>query len=168
MAQTASGEAYPGKISLRPASANDNGFLLHVYESTRLEEVESWGWNVVQQTDFLRMQYEIRKRGYSGSYSSAETSVISIGDSLAGSIIIFRGRGEIRLVDIALLPEFRNRGIGTHLIKMLISEAARSRSSVRLNVLRGNRAALLYGRLGFAAIGGDEMYIEMEVAPAES
>jgi ribosomal protein S18 acetylase RimI-like enzyme len=114
------------------------------------------------------MQYEARKGGYATAYPTAESAVISIGDLPAGSIIIFRGPSEIRLVDIALLPEFRGRGLGGEVISMLVSEAAHAGSRLRLSVLRSNRATHLYERLGFIATGGDEMYCEMECRPTES
>jgi len=37
---------------------------------------------------------------------------------------------------------------------------------LRLSVLRGNRAARLYQRLGFVKIAEDEMYLQMERKPA--
>jgi ribosomal protein S18 acetylase RimI-like enzyme len=156
------------KTSLRPATVNDDDLLLHVYASTRQDEMASWGWSAVQQSSFIRMQYDARKRGYATTYPSAENSIISMGDVPAGSIIIFRGPSEIRLVDIALLPEFRGRGLGGEVIRMLISEAADAGCALRLSVLRSNRATHLYERLGFISRGGDEMYCEMERLPSES
>jgi ribosomal protein S18 acetylase RimI-like enzyme len=158
----------PGKICLRPATVNDKDLLLQVYAGTRKDEMASWGWSAAQQSSFIRMQFDARKRGYATTYPSAENSIISIGDVPAGSLIIFRGPGEIRLVDIALLPEFRGRGLGGEVIRMLISEATDAGSALRLSVLRSNRATHLYERLGFVAKGSDEMYCEMECAPAES
>ena len=151
---------------MRPASPSDDEFLLHVYVSTRLEEMASWGWSPAQQSTFIRMQFAARRRSYVTAYPSAEHNVILFGDVPAGSIIIFRGPAEVRLLDIALLPEFRGRGIARNLIGMLVSEAARSELPVRLSVLRGNPAARLYERLGFIAKGGDQMYTEMECLPA--
>jgi ribosomal protein S18 acetylase RimI-like enzyme len=156
------------KTCLRPATVNDNDLLLHVYASTRQDEMASWGWSAAQQSSFIRMQFDARKRGYAATYPSAENSIISIGDVPAGSLIIVRGPGEIRLVDIALLPEFRGRGLGGEVIRMLIAQAADAGSVLRLSVLRSNRATRLYERLGFIAKGGDEMYCEMECAPTES
>jgi len=161
-------EAALPKISLRPASANDSEFLLHVYASTRQDEMISWGWSPAQQVSFARMQYDVRQRGYAAAYPSAESSVVSVGDCPAGSLIVFRAQDELRLVDISLLPEFRGRGIGEHLIRMLISEAASLRSPLRLSVMRGNRAAHLYERLNFVSSGGDAMYCEMECVPAQN
>jgi GNAT superfamily N-acetyltransferase len=166
MASTENQAAWAGKIALRPASANDSEFLVHVYSSTRRDEMASWGWSPAQQGSFVRMQYDVRGRGYAAAYPAAAVSVVSVDGVLAGSIIIFRGPTEIRLLDISLLEEYRGRGIGRDLIASLLSEAARSKFPLRLNVLRGNRAAHLYERLGFVAIGGDAMYCEMEWAPA--
>jgi ribosomal protein S18 acetylase RimI-like enzyme len=150
------------EISLRPATPNDNEFLIQVYASTRQEEMASWGWSTTQQELFIQMQYDARRRGYAASCPSAETSIILHREVLAGSMITFRGSDEIRLLDISLLSEFRGRGIGGYLIKMLIFDAARQKSAVRLSVVRGNRAALLYERLGFVETGGDAVYFEME------
>ena len=161
-------EAASPRITLRPASANDSEFLMHVYASTRWDEMISWGWSPAQQVSFVGTQYDARQRGYAAAYPSAESSVVSVGDCPAGSLIVFRGQDELRLVDISLLPEFRSRGIGGHLIRMLISEAAGLGFPLRLSVMRGNRAARLYERLNFVSSGGDAMYCEMECVPARN
>lgn len=157
----------PGEITLRAASADDDEFLVRVYASTRGEELASWGWSPDQQVAFCRMQFHVRQRGYAAAFPSAETSVILAGGVPAGSMIVFRGENEIRLVDISLLPDFRVCGIGGNLIRGLISEAAGSRRALRLSVRRDNRAARLYKRLGFMATGGDPIYCEMELAAPE-
>lgn len=168
VAKITNGEALTENFSLRPASPIDSEFLLRVYASTREEEMDAWGWSAAQQSSFIRMQYEVRKRSYATAYPSAEFSVILLDNVPAGSMIIFRGASEIRLLDIALLPEFRGRGVGRDLIGRLISEAARSKLPVRLSVLLGNKAARLYERLGFVATGGDQIYCEMERPSAEA
>ena len=158
-------EISTGKIILRPAAEGDDDFLTQVYASTRQEEMALWAWNPIQQKAFIQMQYDARRRGYAAAHPSAETSIILHGEAPAGSMIVFRGAGEIRLLDISLLSEFRRRGIGRELITMLISEAVRSGVVVRLSVVRGNPAARLYERLGFVATGGDAIYCEMERSP---
>lgn len=165
MASSDSQKALSRVISLRPAEVSDSEFLIRVYASTRAEEMAVWGWNPAQQSGFIRMQFEARRRGYASSYPSAVTSVIFLDDVPVGSLTAFRGTGETRLLDISLLAEYRERGIGRELITVLISEAASLKSAVRLSVVRGNRAARLYERLGFAAAGGDAVYCEMEYLP---
>jgi ribosomal protein S18 acetylase RimI-like enzyme len=76
--------------------------------------------------------------------------------------MIGRDASKTTLVDIALLPEFRNRGLGTRAVAGLIEEARGSSLPLRLSVARGNPAIRLYERLGFSAISADPVYIEME------
>ena len=68
---------------------------------------------------------------------------------------------EIHLDQLHLIEIARNRGIGTELITALQDRAKASGKSLALNVMRGNRAQLLYDRLGFRVDGGDEEKIRM-------
>ena len=81
-------------------------------------------------------------------------------------MIVDRAAQEIRLVDIALLPEHRNRGYGGREVADLIRLAESLTLPLRLSVLRGNPAIRLYARLGLVWKGSDGMYIEMEYASA--
>ena len=56
---------------------------------------------------------------------------------------------EIRLVDIALLPEYRNAGLGAALVEWVQAQARAAGKAVRLHVRPDNRACRLYERLGF-------------------
>jgi ribosomal protein S18 acetylase RimI-like enzyme len=71
-------------------------------------------------------------------------------------------RGEIRLVDIALLPEHRGRGIGGALLRGLLDEGAVSGRRVSMHVERSNPALRLYERLGFERVKDDGIYWLME------
>jgi ribosomal protein S18 acetylase RimI-like enzyme len=152
------------EIRTRPANSSDQDFLLEVYAGVRREEMLSWGWSTEQQRDFVRMQFLSRRQSYLLQYPDASESVIVVDGAPAGSMTVFRGASEIRLVDIAVLPEFRGRGIGGGLITGLAHEAVCSGLPLRLSVAQGNRAARLYGRIGFVSTGRDSMYIEMEYA----
>ena len=66
------------------------------------------------------------------------------------------------MIDIALLPEQRGRGIGTMLLEQLVGEARRAGKAVRLRVLRTNRALSLYRRLGFRVVREADVYAELE------
>lgn len=154
--------ACPHAVSLRPASANDEAFVRQVYASTRQEEMQSWGWTAEQQQHFVRMQFDARRSAYAATYPVSVECVILDADVPAGSITVSRSSAEIRLVDIALLPEHRSRGIGTILLSMLTRESMSSDIPVRLSVVRGNPAYHLYERLGFVVTDAGPMYLEME------
>jgi len=153
-------------IGKRPSCASDLEFLARVYQGTREEELSSLGWSAAQQQAFARMQFDVRRRYYSGAYPEAEECVILCDDSPAGSMIINRETGGLRVVDIALLPEHRNRGIGGSLLSDLLGEARALQLPLSLSVLRSSPAIRLYRRLGFEPLpGDDEVYLEMEYRP---
>src|SRR5580700_10184803 len=137
----------PIALSQRPRLPDDEEFLFRLYAGTRAEELAAWGWPPAQQESFLRMQLRARAQSYAATYSGASHSILLQGDLPVGSAIVWRGPTEFRLVDIAILPEFRNRGWGGQWISGLISEAAAARIPVRLSVQRGNPAMRLYQRL---------------------
>jgi ribosomal protein S18 acetylase RimI-like enzyme len=64
----------------------------------------------------------------------------------------------LRLIDIAMLPEWQGKGIGTHLIRDLIGE----RLPVVLHVAIDNPARALYERLGFEVKAAEGIYLRME------
>jgi GNAT superfamily N-acetyltransferase len=66
-----------------------------------------------------------------------------------GSLYVHRGAREIRLMDIALLPVWRRRGIGGELVQALLTEAETANKSVTLHVEPGNPARCFYLRAGF-------------------
>jgi len=152
-------------ISLRGTRPEDREFLLRVYGSTREPEMLSWGWPAAQQSHFIEMQFAVRARGYAAAYPAAVESIVLADDKPAGYILVLRAPLEIRLVDIALLPQFRNLGITSVLLGGLIAESLHKKIPLRLSILKGNRAARLYERLGFFVKSGDAMYCEMEHAP---
>lgn len=150
------------EVRLRAAGPQDCEFLLRLYTSTREEEMAAWGWTAAQREAFLQMQFVARERFYDAAYPAAERQIILLREAPAGAMIVFRNSAEIRLVDIALLPEQRNRGTGAKLIGELIREASGAGLPLKLTVLRANPAARLYARLGFERTGEDAMYLHME------
>ena len=59
----------------------------------------------------------------------------------------------IQLRQIFLLPEMRNRGLGTNFLNWMKERADRKRKDLTLDVLTNNPARRLYERLGFKAVG---------------
>ena len=140
-----------GRIRLRAAQDNDRGFLFQVYASTRSEELANIGWSAEQQRAFLSMQFDAQHRYYHENFPSAQFDVIELDGKPVGRLYVGRGAKEIRVIDIALLPEYRGRGHGSSLMRALLSEARAASKQVVLHVEQHNRASRLYLRLGFVA-----------------
>jgi ribosomal protein S18 acetylase RimI-like enzyme len=152
-----------GKVELRPVSASDDQFLLSVYASTREEELAQAEWADGQKEMFLRWQFDLQRREYDTRFPDAVYRVIAIDGQPAGRIWVGADNEQIRLLDIALLPEFQNRGVGTALLEKLKSEAQSAGKALRHMVfVLNNNADRFYERLGFKKIEDFGAYKHME------
>jgi ribosomal protein S18 acetylase RimI-like enzyme len=152
--------------SLRPSGPDDRDFLLRVYASTREEELRLVDWSDEQKDAFVRMQFEAQDAYYREHYEPATFDVIEANGEPAGRLYVARWEDEIRIVDLALLPEYRSRGIGTALLNDLLEEGARTGKRVSIHVEMNNPARRLYERLGFVESGEHGVYRLLEATPA--
>lgn len=136
-------------IDFRPATPADRAFLYRVYASTRREELAITGWSDSQLDDFLKMQFEWQAAQYLNNYPDASFDLILVDGNPAGRFYVDRTQNDIRIIDIALLPEFRGRGTGGRIIGALIREADAEGRGISLHVEANNPARRLYERLGF-------------------
>ena len=153
-------------ITLRPIEPDDEEFLYRVYAGTREAELAQVAWDAAQKEAFLRMQFTAQHQYYQEHYAGAAFQVILADGRPAGRLYVARWPDEIRIVDIALLPEYRNAGIGTALLRDLLAEGARAGKPVSIHVERFNPALRLYERLGFTSITDKGVYLLLEWAPA--
>jgi GNAT superfamily N-acetyltransferase len=157
-----------GALTLRSVVVADEEFLLSVYASTRADELAQAEWEPGQQDAFVKWQFDMQLREYDVRFPDADYYVILIDDRPAGRIWIGRDERQIRLLDIAILPEFQNRGAGTILLRRLIDESKRSGKALRHMVfVLNNDAHRFYERLGFRIIEDLGAYKHMEWRPEE-
>lgn len=136
-------------ITLRPINGDDLEFLFRLYASTRAEELAATGWGTAMVEGFLRMQFNLQHTQYQQNYLGASFNLICVDAAPAGRLYVQRGRDEMRLIDIALLPEYRGKGLGRQLLGDLIREADENGMTISLHVEVHNPALALYTRLGF-------------------
>ncbi len=149
-------------MTLRPVTGHDRPFLLRVYEGTR-DDVSALPWPEQQRREFVAMQFAAQEADYGTRFPDAEHSVVLVDGVPHGRIWIDRNAAEIRLLDVALLPERRNRGTGRVLLERLIAEAQSAGKPLRHSVYKSNTGALrFYERLGFEVVETFEMYVLME------
>jgi len=151
--------------TLRPVTAADAAFLLQVYKSSRGEDLRELGWDEARIDEFLDMQYEAQRAFDDKDYPEANDEVILSSGKRAGRLLVDSRENEIRCIDLALLPEFRNRGLGTLLLRRLQHEAAAANKPLRLQVIRFSRATNLFERLGFVRTSESGTHFQMEWEP---
>jgi len=149
-------------ISFRPVNSKDELFLYRLYASTRETELAQTNWSQAEKQTFLKQQFRAQHQFYMQQFSDAAFDVVLIDKQPAGRLYVDRRVDEIRLIDIALLPEHRNKGIGTSLISDLLNEAKEENKPLRIHVEKFNPALQLYKRLGFREVSDSGVYYLME------
>ena len=162
---TSEGGAAAG-LSLRPVRDDDRDFLYRVYAGTRSEELAlATDWSAEQKEQFLRQQFAAQDAYYRENYPGAEWSVVLRHGEPAGRLYVHRRPAEIRLMEIALLPEHRGGGLGTALLEELMAEARATARPLTIHVEVYNPALRLYERLGFRKKEDKGVYWLMEWLP---
>jgi ribosomal protein S18 acetylase RimI-like enzyme len=155
------------EVSLRPVTERDEDLLLRIYASTREDEMkQAADWTDEQKEMFLRWQLEMQRQDYETRFPQADYRVILFKGKPAGRLWVARTPEQIRLLDIAVLPEFQNRRIGTFLLTELIKESEETGIPLRHMIFKLNtEARRFYERLGFRLVEDDRMYLLMERHP---
>ena len=161
----------PADISLRPAQDGDEPFLKRVHtvrgigssrRCSRPDEAELYHKVMAQ-------QYDSQHRFYFANYDTAHYGIIQWTDQPIGRLYVDYRDDEVRVLEIAILPDYRGRGIGRIVMTGLCLEAAMRRKPVRLCVHYLSRAQRFYRQLGFREIGveGPDRLMEWRQTHAE-
>lgn len=141
---------------LRAATAADDPFLRRVFLEVRRAELP--GLAPDQLDPLLAMQYRAHVADRKARHPRAETSIITLEGAPVGTVTVDRDGARVHLVDIALLSEFRGRGIASG----IIAELVRSSERATLSVWGLNTAARrLYERHGFQVVSEQFGYVLM-------
>lgn len=151
----------PG-LTLRGVEAGDQPFLDALYHSTRADLQQASADPVLVST-LIKMQQQLHEHGQRSAFPRARQALIEQAGQALGRVVIDTDpqRG-MRVIDIALLPQARNRGHGGALLRALQRQAAALELPLRLCVARDNAGARrLYHALGFALEAAGEVHDEL-------
>ena len=85
------------------------------------------------------MQFNAQHSYYHDQFKQADFDIIEQDMLAIGRLYVDRREDEIRIIDIALLPEYRGKGIGGGIMRTLIDEATGANRSVTIHVEHNNR-----------------------------
>ena len=146
----------PTGVKLRSAGRDDFSFAERLYvESTNplLKAIGRWDAAAVAQR-------------FSDGFRRGPSQIVCIDGKDIGWLQVSRRDASIHLHQVQLIKAFRNRGIGTELIRSVMAEAKRLDLPLTLNVIRGNPAIELYRRLGFRVVSEDAELLKMQWDPS--
>jgi ribosomal protein S18 acetylase RimI-like enzyme len=158
------------RIRFRQEKDADIPFIAALYRTTREDELKLVDWSEEQKSQFAQMQFEAQRRHYRENYPGADFLVVTLDHEPIGRLYLYQMQGELRIMDIALMPEHRGRGIGAMLLREIHASAAGRGDFVSIHVEQFNPALHLYHRLGYetAEVVGPYFLMHWRPAPAAS
>jgi RimJ/RimL family protein N-acetyltransferase len=162
-----------GTLRLRPEQEEDRDFRFRLFVDSRLPEFALLRQQVgpAAYDQIMQMQFHAQTVTYRAQFPEARFDIIELDDRPIGRIVVDRPLTMVHIVDQAVVPAERNRGIGTAIMQALMDEAGRIGLPVRLKVASSNDPSMrLYLRLGFVPIETAPLFIEMEwraLSPAQ-
>jgi len=149
-------------VSQRRARPEDEALRFELFAAEKASELERIGLAEAQYRSLLEMQYRGRALSYAAQYPEVEEWIVctQAGSGIGRYLLAKTAKG-IRLLDLAVLPQWRGRGIGTGVLQELAQRSCVAEVAFSLRVVKGNQATRLYARLGFQVIAEDEISYEM-------
>lgn len=152
---------YLRMFNARPAAATDQDFLARLYASTR-DDLKSLTADPAFVASIIGMQQRAQASGYRHSFPDAVYLVLEQEGEPVARIVVNVSSAEMRLVDIAVMPQVRGKGFGSAVLRALQQCAAENKLPLTLAVHHSNpNAKRLYQALGFQSRSFDEMSEQM-------
>lgn len=153
-------------LTLRPITKEDEPFLLSLYALSRAAELSLVPWTQEQKDAFVKMQFDSQHSHYQTHFPDASYNVILFDEKSAGRLYVLRDAEQIRVLDINLTSDYRNKGIGKHFIEILKTEAEETKKALRIFLEINNPYMALFESWGFKNVRTDDgFYCLMEWLP---
>lgn len=142
-------------LQLRKINNDDQHLLFEIYSSTRTDEINNCtGWSETEKKSFLEQQFNAQHTYYQQVYINADFWIIEKNKKTIGRLYLdtnFENR-VVRIIDITLLPAFRNQGIGRQILLDIFTMANALNRKLTIHVECFSPALRLYKRLGFEIV----------------
>jgi len=133
------------KVHLRIAQQSDLDFLLKLRKSTMNIHLTNMGLPTDEQSHLNRIKYQF-----------AAAKIITMNEQDIGLLKSYQDDNALHIVQIQIIPELQNNGVGAKLVQEIIQKAKHPQKKVMLSVLKSNPVKKLYDKLGFHVIKEEE------------
>jgi len=140
------------KYGLRSITENDYDFIYQVKKDAykKYVEINFGNWDEELQKEYFNSFIETYKEG---------AFIITIGEKDVGFYNGCITDNEYEIGNICIIPEYQNRGIGTNILKDVLSNNANK--EIRIQYFKQNPVGRLYERLGFKLVGETAFHYQM-------
>jgi len=139
----------PAGFLFRLAQPDDSQFLLTLFRSTR-EHLLLLPLPKLQLELLISQQFLLQQSHYATHYPLSSNFIIQFNLKSVGKITLDESSDSLRIIDLAINPEERNKGYGKSIIRALQSYVLCKKVTLILSVdLQNALAKKLYLELGF-------------------
>lgn len=154
-----------GMLHLRPEREADHDFRYRLFCGSRPPEFALLAPVAFQ--DVMTQQFHAQTLSYLARFPEARFDVVELSGEPIGRIVVDRPGEFLHIVDQAVVPQWRGRGVGTAIVRALMEEAQAAGVPVRVEGASENDPSLrLYRRLGFMPVHTVPLYTRLEWRPA--
>jgi Predicted acetyltransferase len=153
-------------ISLELVQTKHDDLLLKIFKESRQDFAWINGISEEQKETIIFQQFIAEREQLKFVYPEAELNVVILDKKPIGRLYIYYGKNEDRILEIGLLEDYRDRGIGTTIVTKVIEKAIEKGKVVSLQVAWFNHAAYrFYEQLGFQVVENKGIAYEMKYIP---
>jgi len=154
-----------GVLHLRPEREQDRDFRYQLFCDSRQPEFALLLTPAAFQ-QIMTHQFHAQMVSYREQFPQARFDIIELSGEPIGRMVVDRPGTWVHIIDQAIVPPMRGRGIGTALMRALMDEAGAAGVPVRLEVASEHDPAYrLYQRLGFVPFETHPLYMRLEWRP---
>ena len=154
------------RITLRQVSEADEDFLLMAYSGTRAAEMAMVPWTAEQKDAFIKSQFAAQTHHYAAENPGASHEIICCDGVAAGRLYLDRRPHDLHILDVVILPQFRNAGAGSFVLRRILEEAGSRGQPVTIYVESFNPSLNLFRKLGFQLSSQDGFQCLLRWLPA--
>lgn len=143
------------KITLKDALISDSHFAFEAKRQAMGPHIEAkWGWD----DDFQRTLHAQR-------YGEKPWFIILLDGEAIGTVSIHELPEHTRFGEFYLLTKYRNKGIGSRVLKAFLDKCDKESKDVVLEYLKWNPVGSLYKRHGFEVTSENDIHYFMTRIP---
>ena len=153
-------------LTLRDEDDGDSALVRQLFETGLGARLFSCGLSSAAADQLITQQVAARERGHATNQPLARRQIVMEGRRPVGRLSIDRSAHPWYVVDIAVLPSARGRGIASELLARLQAEARTVGVAIVLHVAADSPALRLYLRNNFAVEAAQGPDLRMRWVPA--
>jgi ribosomal protein S18 acetylase RimI-like enzyme len=151
------------QFSCRIETPEDEPFIRQLMFETLTDQLEASSWPDAVREPILDAQYRVRRQGFRKSAEDRPGTILLVNGEPVGWYVAADLDYEIRLVNLVVLSKHRGKGIGSAVLRELVTGSNHAHKTLTLSVAMNNQRAFdLYVRMGFRQTGDDGVHYFME------